>query len=86
MFEVGSLTFAPPLRGADMAAEAEELGLDHQFFGVNECQTTDVYTELRTAAERTSRIKLGTCVVNFLTRHPCVVASGITVSQFGRPS
>jgi len=80
-FEVGSLTFAPPLQGAALAAEAEAMGYDFQFFGVNDCQTTDVYTELRMAAEVTERIVLGTCVANFVTRHPAVVASAIAAVQ-----
>ena len=80
-FEVGSLTFAAPLAGAAMAAEAEAMGYDFQFFGVNDCQTTDVFTELRMAAEATEQIGLGTCVANFVTRHPVVVASGIAAVQ-----
>jgi 5,10-methylenetetrahydromethanopterin reductase len=81
MFEIGTTTFAKPLQGAAWAVESEGLGLDFQFFGVNDCQTTDVFTELRMAAEATSSIRIGTCVVNFVTRHPCVVASAIGAIQ-----
>ncbi|MBW2362149.1 MAG: LLM class flavin-dependent oxidoreductase [Deltaproteobacteria bacterium] len=81
MFEIGTLTFARPLEGAAMAAESEGLGFDFQVFGVNDCQTTDVFTELRMAVESTTAIRLGCCVVNFLTRHPCVVASAIGAIQ-----
>jgi len=81
MIEIGTLTFAAPFRGAALAAESEELGFDYQVFGVNDCQTTDVFTELRMAVEATTRIRLGCCVVNFVTRHPCVVASAIAAIQ-----
>ena len=79
--EIGSLTFAPPLGGAALAVEAEDLGYDMQLFGVNECQTTDVFSELRTAVAATTRIRLGCCVANFVTRHPSVVASAIAGVQ-----
>ena len=81
MIEFGTLTFAAPFQGATLAAESEALGFDYQLFGVNECQTTDVFTELRMAAEATSRIRLGCGVANFVTRHPCVVASAIAAIQ-----
>ena len=81
MVEIGTLTFAAPFRGPALAAESEALGFDYQVFGVNECQTTDVFTELRMAVEATSTIGLGCCVANFVTRHPCVVASGIAAIQ-----
>ena len=81
MIEIGTLTFAPPFQGAELAAEAEDLGFDYQVFGVNDCQTTDVFGELRMAVEATSRIRLGCCVANFVTRHPCVVASAIAAIQ-----
>ena len=80
-FQVGSLTFAPPFQGAAMAAEAESLGYDYQFFGVNDCQTSDAFGELRMASEATEHIGLGTCVANFVTRHPAVVASSIAAVQ-----
>jgi len=81
MVEIGTLTFAAPFRGPELAAESEALGFDYQVFGVNECQTTDVFTELRMAVEATREIRLGCCVANFVTRHPCVVASGIAAIQ-----
>ncbi|MBW2497830.1 MAG: LLM class flavin-dependent oxidoreductase [Deltaproteobacteria bacterium] len=81
MVEIGTLTFCAPLRGPSLAIESEELGFDYQLFGVNECQTTDVFSELRMAAEATSRIRLGCGVANFVTRHPCVVASAIAAIQ-----
>ena len=64
-----------------MAREAEQLGYDFQFFGVNECQTTDVFTELRMAAEATTSLRMGCSVANFITRHPSVVASAIASIQ-----
>lgn len=76
-----SLTFAPALGGAALAREAEDLGYDTQLFGVNECQTADVFAELRSAAEATDRIGLGCSVANFVTRHPSVVASAIATVQ-----
>jgi 5,10-methylenetetrahydromethanopterin reductase len=79
--EIGSQTFAPPLQGVDLAVEAEDLGYDFQFFGVNECQTTDVFTELRMAVEATTTVRLGCSVANFVTRHPSVVASAIAAIQ-----
>jgi 5,10-methylenetetrahydromethanopterin reductase len=79
--EIGSQTFAPPLGGVALATEAEDLGYDFQFFGVNECQTTDVFTELRMAVEATTTLRLGCSVANFVTRHPSVVASAIAAIQ-----
>ncbi len=85
--EIGHLSWAPTLEGADLAKEDEALGFDIRYFGDNTCMHSDVYSELRDAARATSRIKLATGITNTLTRHPSAVATamaGVQVVSGGR--
>lgn len=85
--QFGFVTWCPPFQGAALGAESEELGFDVQYFGDNQCLTSDTFSELRAAAQATTRIKLATGVTNLVTRHPAVVASsmaGVHVASGGR--
>ena len=60
---------------ADFARAAEEAGIDTAWFPDSQFLWRDVWTTLALAAERTERIRLGTAVTNFETRHPAVTAA-----------
>lgn len=79
--EFATTGFFAPFTGGAKAAQSEAEGYDIQLFGVNDCLTPDVFNELRLAAEATSRIKLMTGLVNMVTRHPSVIASGMAPIQ-----
>ena len=62
---------------ADLAADAERLGYPSVWIADSQSIFRDVYAALTLAAERTTRIALGTGVTNPVTRHPAVIASAI---------
>lgn len=83
----GNVSFCPPLQGAQVALEDEELGFDIRYFGENSCYGSDPFAEMRAAAQATSRIHLAVGATNFVTRHPVVVAnavSGVQLASGGR--
>lgn len=69
----------PPCRPvsevADAVVAAEAAGFAVAWIPDSQFLWRDVWAALALAAERTSRIRLGTCVTNFETRHPAVTAS-----------
>jgi 5,10-methylenetetrahydromethanopterin reductase len=71
----------PPFEGGRKALEDEELGFDICYFGDNTCINSDVFAELRDAAQSTKRIKIGTGVTNTVTRDPSTVATSIAAVQ-----
>ena len=79
--EFGSTGFYPAFDGVRRAQLSESLGFDLQGFSENHSRATDCFGEMRDAARGTSRIKLACGPVNFVTRHPGVVAAGIIPIQ-----
>jgi 5,10-methylenetetrahydromethanopterin reductase len=79
--EFSTTGFCPPFQGARIASESEALGFDVQLFGENHNMAADLFGEMRSAAEATSRIRLHCGPVNFVTRDPGVVASAIAPIQ-----
>ena len=79
--EFGHVSFCPPFRGAELAAEDEALGFDIRYFGDNTSVASDPFAELRTAAQATTHIKLATGSTNTVTKHPAVVATAIAAVQ-----
>jgi 5,10-methylenetetrahydromethanopterin reductase len=75
--EFGTTGFYPPFDGVKRSVLAEEMGFDIQGFSENHSRAPDCFSEMRDAARATSRIKLQAGPVNFVTRHPGVVAAGI---------
>ena len=57
------------------AAAVEEDGWDGLLFTDTQNLSMDVFGSLYLAASATSQLKLGTAVINLVTRHPAVVAS-----------
>jgi 5,10-methylenetetrahydromethanopterin reductase len=87
MTEFGYVSWCPPFQGAVIAADTEKYGFDVQYFGDNQCLTSDTFSELRAAAGATTRLKVATGVTNLVTRHPAVIASsiaGVHVGSDGR--
>ncbi len=79
--EFGTTGFYPPFTGAEMARRSEELGFDFQMFSENHTRVPDCLGEMRDAVRSTERIKLLCGPLNFVTRNPGVIASGITPIQ-----
>ena len=73
--------FPVPGRNADLARQAEDLGFDGLLLADSQNLVGDPFVALGVAAGVTSRIGLGTGVVNLVTRHPAVVAAAITSVQ-----
>jgi 5,10-methylenetetrahydromethanopterin reductase len=79
--EFGTTGFYPAFDGVVRTKLSEEMGFDIQGFSENHARATDCFGEMRDAARETSRIKLAAGPVNFVTRHPGVVAAGIIPIQ-----
>jgi 5,10-methylenetetrahydromethanopterin reductase len=79
--EFGTTGFYPAFDGAPRAKLAEDMGFDLQGFSENHSRATDCFGEMRDAARATTRIKLAAGPVNFVTRHPGVIAAGIIPVQ-----
>ncbi len=75
--EFGTTGFYPAFDGIKRAQMHEGLGFDIQGFSENHSRATDCFGEMRDAARGTERIKLACGPVNFVTRHPGVVAAGV---------
>ena len=73
--------FPVPGRTAHLARQAEDLGFDGLLLADSQNLVGDPFVELGVAAGATSRIGLGTGIVNLVTRHPAVVAAAITSVQ-----
>lgn len=79
--EFGTTGFYPAFDGVRRAKLAESQGYDIQGFSENHSRATDCFGEMRDAARATSRVKLACGPVNFVTRHPGVIAAGIIPIQ-----
>jgi 5,10-methylenetetrahydromethanopterin reductase len=79
--EFGTTGFYPAFDGVVRAKLNEQMGFDLQGFSENHSRATDCFGEMRDAARETTRIKLAAGPVNFVTRHPGVVAAGIIPIQ-----
>ena len=64
MVEFGHCTIAPPLQGAALALEDEQLGFDIRYFGDNHSLHPDPFVALLDAARATTRIKLATVLAS----------------------
>jgi alkanesulfonate monooxygenase SsuD/methylene tetrahydromethanopterin reductase-like flavin-dependent oxidoreductase (luciferase family) len=80
--EFGITGFYPVFSGAERARICEDLGFDIHGFSENHSLAADCFGEMRDAAHQTSRIRLACGPVNFVTRHPGVIAAGIVPIQF----
>jgi 5,10-methylenetetrahydromethanopterin reductase len=74
---VGISPRQPLAAWADLAAQLESEGVERLWLIDSQLAMKDVYAGLLLAAQRTSRMLLGTGVTNPLTRHPTVTASAI---------
>jgi 5,10-methylenetetrahydromethanopterin reductase len=79
--EFGTTGFYPPLQGAAIAKASEDMGFDVQMFSENHTRVPDAFGEMRDAARATERIRLLCGPVNFVTRHPGVIAAAIVPIQ-----
>jgi 5,10-methylenetetrahydromethanopterin reductase len=79
--EFGTTGFYPPFTGAEMARRSQELGFDFQMFSENHTRVPDCLGEMRDAVRSTDRIRLLCGPLNFVTRNPGVMASGILPIQ-----
>jgi 5,10-methylenetetrahydromethanopterin reductase len=79
--EFGTTGFYPAFDGVVRAKRSEEMGFDIQGFSENHSRATDCFGEMRDAARATTKIKLAAGPVNFVTRHPGVIAAGVIPIQ-----
>jgi alkanesulfonate monooxygenase SsuD/methylene tetrahydromethanopterin reductase-like flavin-dependent oxidoreductase (luciferase family) len=79
--EFGTTGFYPAFDGVRRAQLAESQDFDIQGFSENHSRATDCFGEMRDAARATERVKLACGPVNFVTRHPGVIAAGIIPIQ-----
>ena len=73
--------FPVPGRTAGLARQAEESGFAGLLLADSQNLVGDPFVELGVAARVTSRIGLGTGIVNLVTRHPAVIAAAIASVQ-----
>ena len=74
--EIG-ICVASQISGIDYVVEAENLGFSDAWFGDSQMLWSDCYASLALAAEKTSKINIGTGVAIASTRLPSVHAAGI---------
>jgi 5,10-methylenetetrahydromethanopterin reductase len=79
--EIGILMVPVPLRTADNARMAEELGFDTVLLPDSQNLAPEVWGQLMLAAKATTRVKLGPGVSNSVTRNPAVTASAALALQ-----
>lgn len=73
--------FPVPGQAQRLAVRAEELGLDGLLLADSQNLVGDPFVELGLLTQVTSRLGLGTGIVNPVTRHPAVVASAMASLQ-----
>ncbi len=73
--------FPVPGQAQPLAVRAEELGFDGLLLADSQNLVGDPFVELGVLARVTSRLGLGTGIVNPVTRHPAVVASAVASLQ-----
>ncbi len=84
-FGTNRFGFPDPARLAATCREAEAAGFSHLWFPDSQLRTGDVFINLLTAARSTERPKVGTLLVNPVTRHPTVLASSIATVDLYAP-
>jgi 5,10-methylenetetrahydromethanopterin reductase len=76
-FGLNRWNWSSPTAFANDVQRAEQLGWDYAFTPVNPLALWDPYVLLSCAAQRTSRIRLGTLIENAVLDHPVSAASSI---------
>ena len=84
-FGTNRFGFPDPARLTATCREAEAAGFSHLWFPDSQLRTGDVFINLLTAARSTERAKVGTLLVNPVTRHPTVLASSIATVDLYAP-
>ncbi len=67
----------PPARLVALMQQADGAGFKHGWVFDNPIAAMEPYTLLALCAQATTRLRLGTCVTNPVTRHPSVTASSL---------
>src|ERR1700692_2543138 len=81
---VVSLGAEPGARYLDQVKLAERLGF-HAFFHNDKKWARDLFSRLGAATQATSRISLGTSVIDPFTRHPALMAQATATLPERRP-
>lgn len=76
-FGTNRFHFLDPQRLISTCRDAEAAGFDHLWFPDSQLHAGDVFANLLTAAQNTERARVGTLIVNPVTRHPSVIAGSI---------
>lgn len=84
-FGTNRFGFPDPNRLIDSCRRAEEAGFEHLWFPDSQLRNGDVFVNVLTAAQCTERARVGTLLVNPVTRHPSVIAASIAAVDLYAP-
>jgi hypothetical protein len=70
--------FPDPARLVESCRAAEAAGFDHFWFPDSRLRNGDIFINVLTAAQHTERVRVGTLLVNPVTRHPSVTAKMVS--------
>lgn len=84
-FGTNRFGFPDPARLVDSCRAAEAAGFDHLWFPDSQLRNGDVFVNCLTAAQHTEQARVGTLLVNPVTRHPSVIAASIAAVDMYAP-
>jgi 5,10-methylenetetrahydromethanopterin reductase len=84
-FGTNRFGFPDPARLAATCRDAEAAGFDHLWFPDSQLRIGDVFVNVLTAAQSTRHAKVGTLLVNPVTRHPSVIAASAAAVDMYAP-
>jgi 5,10-methylenetetrahydromethanopterin reductase len=84
-FGTNRFSWPDPDRLIESCRRAEAAGFSHFWFPDSQLRTGDVFINLLTAARHTEHARVGTLLVNPVTRHPTVLASSIATVDLYAP-
>lgn len=84
-FGTNRFGFPDPRRLVLTVRQAEAAGFDHLWFPDSQLRNGDVFVNVLTAAQHTERARVGTLLVNPVTRHPSVTAASIAAVDLWAP-
>ena len=84
-FGTNRFGFPDPARLAATCRDAEAAGFDHLWFPDSQLRNGDVFVNVLTAAQATRHARVGTLLVNPVTRHPSVIAASAAAVDMYAP-
>lgn len=84
-FGTNRFGFPDPDRLIDSCRRAEEAGFENLWFPDSQLRNGDVFVNVLTAAQCTERARVGTLLVNPVTRHPSIIAASAAAVDMYAP-